>query len=231
MLIKKSDDVKSSEITSESTYLNRRNFIRGAALIATTTATGWLYRTLNRAGLERPAETGAAKPQEIARYATPNGEAANTFEEIANYNNFYEFSTNKQAVAVKARNFVTRPWTVDVTGLVGKPKTFDLDDLLKLAPQEDRIYRLRCVEAWSMVIPWLGFPLAKLLAAVEPLSTAKYVQFQTLFDPDRMPNQRGEVLPWPYFEGLRMDEAMHPLTILSSGLYGKPLPAQNGAPL
>ncbi len=231
MLIKKPDDIKSSEITSESAYLNRRNFIRGAALVATTTATGLLYRTLNRPGLEKTSTTDAAKSQEIARFTTPNGEAANTFEEIANYNNFYEFSTSKQAVAVKARNFVTRPWTVDVTGLVQKPKTFDLDDLLKLAPQEDRVYRFRCVEAWSMVIPWLGFPLSKLLAAVAPLSTAKYVQFQTLFDPDRMPNQRSDVLPWPYFEGLRLDEAMHPLTILASGLYGKTLPPQNGAPL
>jgi sulfoxide reductase catalytic subunit YedY len=227
MLIKKPDDIKSSEITSERLYVNRRVFLRGAALLGTATATGWLYRTLNRPGLQAPPNVAAT----AATYATPAGEAANSFEEIANYNNFYEFSTSKQAVALRAKNFVTRPWTVEVTGRVNKPKTFDLDELLALSPQEDRVYRFRCVEAWSMVIPWLGFPLAKLLAAVEPLSEAKYVQFQTLFDPDRLPNQNSDVLPWPYFEGLRLDEAMHPLTILASGLYGKPLPPQNGAPL
>jgi sulfoxide reductase catalytic subunit YedY len=231
MLIKKPDDIKSSEITSEHLYLNRRNFIRGAAIFGTATATGLLYRKLNTPSLEKPAIADAANAVVTAGYATPTGEKANSLEDIANYNNFYEFSTSKNGVAPKAKNFVTRPWTVEVGGLVNKPRTFDLDDLLKLAPQEDRVYRFRCVEAWSMVIPWLGFPLAKLLDAVEPLSTAKFVQFQTLFDPDRMPNQKSDVLPWPYFEGLRLDEAMHPLTLLASGLYGKALLPQNGAPL
>jgi methionine sulfoxide reductase catalytic subunit len=228
MLIKKTDDIPSSEITSENLYLNRRNFLRATALAGTSVATGLLYRTLNRPGLVEPRPAPVASN---ARITLPTGEPANTLDEIANYNNFYEFSTNKQAVAGKARNFVTRPWTLEVNGLAAKPKTFDLDQVLALAPQEDRVYRFRCVEAWSMIIPWQGFPLATLLAQVEPLAAAKYVEFQTLFDPERMPNQRGSVLPWPYYEGLRMDEAMHPLTILAGGLYGKPLPAQNGAPL
>ena len=231
MLIKKTDDVKSSEITSESTYQNRRSFIRAAVLATTATATGLLYRKLNPAGGGKPAAGDTAKPQEVIGYVTPNGEKATGFEDITNYNNFYEFSTSKQAVAARAQNFITRPWTIEVGGLVQKPKTFDLDELLKLAPQEDRVYRFRCVEAWSMIIPWLGFPLSKVLDAVEPMSTAKYVEFQTLFDPDRMPNQSRDVLPWPYFEGLRLDEAMHPLTLIASGLYGKPLLPQNGAPL
>lgn len=231
MLIKNSEDIKSSEITGEETYLNRRNFIRGAVLAGTTAATGLLYRQLNTPGRE----TGKASPppESLARggYFTPEGEKANDFDDIANYNNFYEFSTDKEAVAGRAKNFVTRPWTVEVGGLVHKPKTFDLDELLKLAPLEDRVYRFRCVEAWSMVIPWLGFPLAALLKQVEPMGDAKYVKFLTLVDPKQMPNQRRDVLPWPYVEGLRLDEAMHPLTLLAAGLYGKMLPPQNGAPL
>ncbi len=230
MLIKKPDDIKSSEITDENLYLNRRNFIRGAVLAATTTATGLLYRKLATPNREKP----TVDPAEInakGGYFTPNGEAANDFEDITNYNNFYEFSTGKEAVAVKAKKFVTRPWTIEVGGLAHKPKTFALDDILKIAPLEDRVYRLRCVEAWSMVIPWLGLPLAKLLDQVQPKSEAKFVKFFTLFDPKRMPNQTGDVLPWPYVEGLRLDEATHPLTILAAGLYGKMLPPQNGAPL
>ncbi|MFN0086200.1 MAG: protein-methionine-sulfoxide reductase catalytic subunit MsrP [Blastocatellia bacterium] len=231
MLIKKPDDIPSSEITSESTWFNRRNFIRGAVLAATTTATGLLYRGLNPPGMRKPAADAAAGGSGLPRYVTESGEAATDFEDISTYNNFYEFSTSKQGVAPRAKDFVTRPWTIEVSGLVQKPRTFDLDDLLKIAPQEDRVYRFRCVEAWSMVIPWLGFPLGKLLEAVQPLSTANYVAFTTLFDPSRMPNQLDDVLPWPYVEGLRLDEAMHPLTLLAGGLYGKPLLPQNGAPL
>ncbi len=230
MLIKNSDDIKSSEITDEQNYWNRRNFIRGAILAGTVTATGLLYRALNTPGREAR-KLDPAELQARGGYLTPEGEAANDFEDITNYNNFYEFSTDKQSVARRARNFVTRPWTVEVGGLVHKPKTFDLDEILKLAPLEDRVYRFRCVEAWSMVIPWLGFPLAELLKQVEPMADAGYVKFFTLFDPERMPNQTRDVLPWPYIEGLRMDEAMHPLTLLASGLYGKNLPPQNGAPL
>lgn len=230
MLIKNSDDIKSSEITSEQNYWNRRNFIRGAVLAATTTATGLLYRKLNTPGREA---NKVAPPELLAKgaYLTPEGEKANEFEDITNYNNFYEFSTDKEAVARRAKNFVTRPWTVEVGGLVNKPKTFDLDDLLKISPLEDRVYRFRCVEAWSMIIPWLGFPLAALLKQVEPMGDAQFVKFVTLVDPERMPNQTRDVLPWPYVEGLRLDEAMHPLTLLASGLYGKMLPPQNGAPL
>ncbi|MDQ3009847.1 MAG: protein-methionine-sulfoxide reductase catalytic subunit MsrP [Acidobacteriota bacterium] len=230
MLIKKSDDINSSEITSEENYWNRRNFIRGAVLAGTTVATGLLYRQLNTLGREAKKADPALLPTKSG-YVTPEGEAATEFADITNYNNFYEFSTDKQAVARRAENFVTRPWTVEVGGLVHKPKTFDLDDLLKLAPLEDRVYRHRCVEAWSMVVPWLGFSLSKLLEQVEPMGDAKFVKFITLVDPQRMPNQRDDVLPWPYVEGLRLDEAMHPLTTLAAGLYGKMLPAQNGAPL
>ena len=158
-------------------------------------------------------------------------ETQTSFEDITNYNNFYEFSTEKRAVASEARDFLTRPWTVSVGGLVNKPKTFDLDDLLKLAPQEERIYRHRCVEGWSMVIPWVGFPLAALLKQVDPLSSARYVAFQTLLDPKRLPNQNTGVLVWPYVEGLRQDEAMNPLAILATGLYGQTMPPQDGAPI
>ncbi len=230
MLIKNSEEIKSSEITDEKTYWNRRNFIRGGILAATTTATGLLYRTLNTSGREARKPDLAAL-QTKGGYFTPEGQPANAFKDITNYNNFYEFSTSKEDVARRAQNFVTRPWTVEVGGMVHKPKTFDLDELLKLAPLEDRVYRFRCVEAWSMVIPWMGFPLAELLKQVEPMGEAGFVKFITLFDPERMPNQSRDVLPWPYVEGLRLDEAMHPLTLLASGLYGKTLPPQNGAPL
>ncbi|MCW5970764.1 MAG: protein-methionine-sulfoxide reductase catalytic subunit MsrP [Blastocatellales bacterium] len=237
MLIKKSDDIPGSEITDEKLYNNRRKFLRGAMLAGSVGATAWLYRTLNRPGDTKPQSAendpaGEIAAGEIAEgYRTPEGEPANTFEEIANYNNFYEFSTSKQAVAVRAKNFITRPWTVEVSGLVHKPKTFDIDDLLKLAPLEERVYRFRCVEAWSMVIPWMGFPLRALIDAVEPLGEARYVKFITLYDPKRMPNQTTSVLPWPYIEGLRLDEARHPLTLLATGLYGRDLPPQNGAPV
>lgn len=230
MLIKNSEDIKSSEITDEQTYLTRRNFIRGTVLAATTTATGLLYRKLNTPGREAN-KAAQVEIQAKGRYVTPEGEAATDFADIINYNNFYEFSTDKQAVARRAKNFVARPWTVEVGGLVHKPKTFDLEDLLKLAPLEDRVYRHRCVEAWSMVIPWLGFSLSNLLNQVEPMGEAKFVKFITLFAPERMPNQTRDVLPWPYVEGVRLDEAMHPLTTLAAGVYGKMLLPQNGAPL
>jgi sulfoxide reductase catalytic subunit YedY len=216
MLIKKPDDVKEGEITPQAIYLSRRNLLRGAVLAGSVAATGLLYRTLN--------------PRSAVR-AGPMRPGVNSFQDITHYNNFYEFSTDKYEVADEAAGFVTRPWTVEVGGLVGKPKTFDLDDLLKLSPPQERVYRLRCVEGWSMIVPWLGFPLKDLLEAVEPTGSAKYVAFQTLFDPKRMPNQRTNVLAWPYVEGLRIDEAMHPLTLMVTGLYGEALPPQNGAPL
>jgi methionine sulfoxide reductase catalytic subunit len=235
MLIKKPDEIKSSEITDKKIYLDRRFFMRGAALAATTAATGLLYRKLNPAPAEKPkgeklvtVEKSAADDRVREGFAV--NEKLTSIEDITNYNNFYEFSTNKQSVASESRGFVTRPWAVAVGGLVNKPTTFDLDELLKF-PQEERIYRLRCVEGWSMVIPWIGFPLAKLLEKVEPTSEAKYVAFQTLYDPKRMPNQTTGVLDWPYVEGLRVDEAMHPLSILATGLYGETLPPQDGAPV
>lgn len=227
--------IKSSEITDKQIYLNRRLFMRGAALAGTVTATGLLYRKLNPPPVETP------KGERIASFATQASEEGVTkgystkeeltpFDDITNYNNFYEFSTNKTSVAPEAKGFVTKPWSVAVSGLVNKPKTFDLEELLKFQ-LEERIYRLRCVEGWSMVIPWIGFPLSKLLEKVEPTAQARYVAFQTLLDPQRMPNQRTGVLDWPYVEGLRLDEAMHPLTILATGLYGEMLPPQNGAPV
>lgn len=230
MLIKKPEDIKSSEITDEGFYLNRRTFLRAGILAATTVGTGFLYRSLTSTS-RQPLTSGDLSNINPESPGLMGGESLTAYEDITNYNNFYEFSTSKQAVARKAQNFITRPWTVSVEGHVNKPKTYDLDDLLKLLPVEERIYRLRCVEGWSMVIPWLGFPLARLISQVEPTSQAKYVHFVTLYDTDQMPNQSTRVLDWPYVEGLRLDEAMHPLTILSTGLYGKQLPAQNGAPL
>ena len=236
MLIKKSADIKSNEITDQKVYLNRRLFMRGAVLAGSVTATGLLYRKLNPPPAiveERPKIAGLVKPptDEAIQGGFKVNEPLTSFEDITNYNNFYEFSTEKRSVAEEARGFVTRPWAVEVGGLAGKPKVFDLDDLLKLATQEERIYRHRCVEGWSMVIPWAGFPLAALLKQVEPLSSARYAAFQTLLDPKRMPNQNTGVLDWPYVEGLRLDEAMNPLAILASGMYGQTMPPQDGAPI
>jgi sulfoxide reductase catalytic subunit YedY len=159
------------------------------------------------------------------------GDPLNSYEDITSFNNFYEFTTNKSSVADLAKDFKTSPWTVEVGGLVNQPMTFDLDDIQKMFPQEERIYRLRCVEGWSMVIPWVGFPLASLLGEVEPLSDAKYVRFETLYDPEQMPGQKDLPYPWPYIEGLRLDEAMNGLTILATGIYGTDLPPQSGAPV
>lgn len=209
--------------------------MRAAVLAGTATASTLLYRRLNpppaepvnREKLDAPAE--ASKTE-----ALKNGYAVDDqltpIEAITTYNNFYEFDTSKGGVASAAKGFVTKPWQVSVGGLVNKPRIFDLDELLKF-PLEQRIYRLRCVEGWSMVIPWIGFPLSKLLEKVEPTSQARYVAFQTLLDPQRLPNQRTGILDWPYVEGLRLDEAMHPLTIMATGLYDEVLPPQDGAPI
>lgn len=232
--------VPSSEITPKSVYLDRRKFMRVGLIAASAVATGFAYRQLNQAGggavstpklaglVAAPSSTGATS-RSTAGFSTD--EAMTPIESVTNYNNFYEFSTDKEAVAREAKGFIARPWTVEVGGMVGKPKTFDLDEILKLSAPEERVYRMRCVEGWSMVIPWAGFSLSVLLNAVEPKSDVKYVAFETLKDPSRFPGQKGDVLDWPYVEGLRMDEAMHPLTLLASGLYGQELPAQNGAPL
>ena len=229
MTMKKSD-IKSSEITDESTYLNRRQFMRAGLIAGSTLATGAAYRYFNPP--PRP-ETVTAPIDNVVKPAnqiSSDVDKPNSFQEITNYNNYYEFSTSKTAVAQKAENFVTRPWTVEIGGMVQKPKTFDLDELLKFE-QEERIYRFRCVEGWSMVIPWIGFPLKKLLDRVEPHSGAKFVAFETYYDPKQMPSAIYAGIDLPYVEGLRIDEAMHPLTILATGLYGKQLPNQNGAPI
>jgi len=236
MLIKKPDAIRSSEITDEKTYLNRRNFMRAAGLAASTVATGALYRTLLAPSPETPEAAGEAAAREIiARNAAANGgEALTPYADVTSYNNFYEFGTDKYSPARRAREFprASEPWTISVEGLVQQPKTFGVDELIRLAGgTEDRIYRLRCVEGWSMVIPWVGIPLAKVLSQVEPLGDAGYVAFESLADPKQMPNLRGAGLDFPYVEGLRLDEALHPLTLLATGLYGKPLPGQNGAPL
>lgn len=231
------DQIPTSEITPPLLYFNRRNLVRGAVVAASAATTGLLYRRLNGRSTttveEAPLQglAAAPAPADAANSGFRVDEPMTPLASITHYNNFYEFSTDKDGVADRAAGFDTKGWRVSVDGLVGKPKVFDLDDLLKISPPEERVYRMRCVEAWSMVIPWAGFPLSKLLARVEPLGDAKYVAFQTLLDPKRMPGQKTGVLDWPYVEGLRLDEAMHPLAILASGLYGRQLPPQDGAPV
>jgi sulfoxide reductase catalytic subunit YedY len=222
--------IPAREITPEKVYLDRRAWLKWAGAAASLVATGVAYRRFNRSG------GIAVTTDPIANYlpAPPefSAEDAKTpLDRVVNYNNFYEFTTDKEMVSAKAAGFVSKPWEVTVDGHCRKPGKFDLDDLLKIAPLEERIYRMRCVEAWSMVIPWVGLPLAKLIDRFEPTTDAKYLAFQTLHDPIRMPGQAKAVLEWPYVEGLRLDEARHPLTILAVGLYGRMLPPQNGAPL
>lgn len=224
--IYKSIPIKSSEITPRDLFLNRRQFLKSIGIVGASAL--WLTACAANPGLEegtnQPIQTDAnQKSDEL-------GDPANSFDQISGYNNYYEFTTNKEGVARLAENFPTSPWQVEVGGLVNKPKTYGLEDLLKFA-QEERIYRLRCVEGWSMVIPWNGFRLSDLLKQVEPLSGAKYVKFTTILNPEEMPGQRNQSYPWPYTEGLRLDEAMHDLTILATGLYGELMPAQNGAPV
>ena len=220
----KSVPVRSSEITPKDTYLSRRDFIKAAGLIAGSAALA--------ACAPNASESADAPDVPVnSAYVDELGNPANTFEEITNYNNYYEYSLNKEAVAPLSENFTTSPWTVEVYGLVNKPATFGIEDLLKLFPQEERIYRLRCVEGWSMVIPWQGFALASLLNAVEPTSDAKYVRFETVYRPEEMKGQGSAAFPWPYNEGLTVAEAMNDLAILATGLYGEAMPNQNGAPI
>jgi sulfoxide reductase catalytic subunit YedY len=217
MLIRRSSDIPSSEITSESLYYSRRSFLGRLTGVVATTAIGG---TLAAACDADAKESGAPKDE------------PNSFEDISSYNNYYEFGTGKDDPKANApKLLLPRPWTVKIDGLVAKPGDYHLEDILRTAKLEDRVYRHRCVEAWSMVIPWRGFPLRDLINRVQPRPTAKFVQFTTLADPRQMPGVRREVLEWPYIEGLRMDEAMHPLTLMVTGLYGKELPTQNGAPL
>ena len=214
-----------SEITPEAVYRSRREFLGGVAgAAAAAVAPGALAQQVMSVTLVEQ-----LRYQRNARYST--SEKANSFAEVTGYNNFYEFGTGKEDPAENAGRLRTRPWSVVIDGECEKPGRLALEDLLKPHPLEERIYRLRCVEAWSMVIPWIGFPLAGLIQRFQPTSRAKFVEFTTLLDPKQMPGQRYDVLDWPYVEGLRMDEAMHPLAILAVGLYGKVLPNQNGAPL
>lgn len=218
-----------SEITPEQLYLSRRKFLAGAAAVAAGAVLAGCG--LGESKAPAPGVT-AGTPGSVAARADELGDPLTTYADVTTYNNFYEFTMDKNGVASLARDFKTAPWTLDVGGLVSRPRTFTIEELSGLLPDEERIYRLRCVEAWSMVIPWLGFPLRKLLEMVEPKPEAKYVRFEALLDPEQMPGQRDPTgFPWPYAEGLRLDEAKHDLTLLSTGLYGKRLLPQNGAPL
>jgi len=222
----KSVPIKPSEITSYSQYLSRRDFLKAAGIM---TGTALLAACA-------PKISGTAVPEPKAPVVPSGltdelGDPANSYEAVTNYNNFYEFTTDKEGVARLTPKFDPSPWTVEVYGLVNKPAMFDMEDLLSRFTQEERIYRLRCVEAWSMVIPWTGFTLASLLKEVEPTSDAKYVRFESVYRPEEMPGQKSPFYPWPYQEGLRLDEAMNDLTLLATGLYGQPLPNPNGAPI
>ncbi|QSB02442.1 protein-methionine-sulfoxide reductase catalytic subunit MsrP [Methylomonas sp. EFPC1] len=210
--------IPSSEITPQALFQARRKFMQtagGAALAAVWPQTLWAMDNLGELGKSKYSVTDELTPR----------------RDVTEYNNFYEFGTSKDQPAINAGSLQTRPWTITVEGEVKKPKVFDIDELLKMAALEERVYRLRCVEAWSMVVPWLGYSLAELLKRVEPTGNAKFVEFVSLHDPAQMPGQKSAVLDWPYREGLRMDEAMHPLTLLTFGLYGEVLPKQNGAPV
>jgi len=223
-------DLPAREVTPPSLFLRRREFLRGAAALSLVAA-GCLRSEEGDATSKPPAHEALAN----VKSATPGPfraeDAQTPFEGATRYNNFYEFGTDKEDPAANAGSLRPRPWSVAIEGEVARPGLAPLETLLAPHPLEERIYRLRCVEAWSMVIPWVGIPLGALLARLEPTSRAKYVVFETLLDPEQMPGQRREILPWPYREGLRMDEAMHPLTILAVGMYGRVLPHQNGAPL
>lgn len=216
----KSIDIPSSEITPPEVYRERRRFMQGMTALAAVPLMG--ATTEAQAGVKLPGVRAS-------QYKLSEDKTA--YKDITTYNNFYEFGTGKGDPAERAGGFKTRPWTVSIEGEVKNPKTYDIDSLLKLAPLEERVYRMRCVEGWSMVIPWVGFSLAEIIKRAEPTGNAKYVEFVTLQDPNQFPGQRSRVLNWPYLEGLRLDEAMNPLTLLAVGLYGEALPNQNGAPV
>lgn len=226
MLIKKPSDIPSSEITPRDLYFNRRQFLAGAAMAGAAVAAG-----VGFSELASPLAHAQTKIDGIQKSPFSTTEKVTPFKDVSHYNNYYEFSTDKYEVAGLAQNFKPRPWQVTIDGLVKKKQVFDVDAVIKMAAPEERIYRHRCVEGWSIVVPWVGFPLSELIKRAEPLGKAKFVEFTTLLDMTRMPGQRAAVLRWPYNEGLRMDEAMHPLTLLSFGMYGEQLPNQNGAPL
>lgn len=221
-------EIPSSEITARAVYDSRRAFLKTAAGIGAIAGAVYL------GGTNLKALAAQNRLPKIGPYkSTPFGadEKLTPYEDVTGYNNFYEFGTDKGDPAIHAKSLITRPWTINIEGEVKRARTLGIDDILKLAPLEERIYRMRCVEGWSMVIPWVGFPLEKLVKWAEPTGNAKYIEFVTLHDPKMMPGQRIKVLDWPYVEGLRMDEAMNPLTLMALGLYGEILPNQNGAPV
>ena len=235
MLIKKKSglEIPSSEITPKSVYLSRRNFMKGAAISSAVAAGGLLVGCApGEADGGETAVTSVTgnEATDLSNATDELGNKLNTYEQITTHNNYYEFATTKEGPAKLSKDFPTSPWQIEVGGMVNKPKTFTMEELLQF-DQEERIYRLRCVEAWSMVIPWAGFPLSKILNEVEPTSDAKYVRFETVYDPDNMPGQKSPLFPWPYVEGVRIDEAMHDLTLMATGIYGEKLLPQNGAPI
>jgi sulfoxide reductase catalytic subunit YedY len=228
MLIKKADDIRSSEITPKDLYLNRRKFLAGAAMAGAAAATGLgLKELLSPSRLAYAGEKIAG----IQKSPLSTTEKITPYNDVTHYNNYYEFSTEKEEPADLAKNFKTRPWTVTIDGDVAKKQKLDVDAIMKFASPEERIYRHRCVEGWSIVVPWVGFSLSELIKRAQPLGKAKYVEFTTLYDPGQYPGQSRRVLDWPYVEGLRLDEAMHPLALLCFGMYGEVLPNQDGAPL
>jgi methionine sulfoxide reductase catalytic subunit len=221
--------IHSSEITPESVYFSRRKFLKAMGLLGAGAVT---LAACGTQGGSSSGDTAVPGTPPVAGAATDElGSALTPFDAITHYNNYYEFTINKEGVASLAKDLPTSPWSVQVGGLVSNPKTYAMEDLLKRFTQEERIYRLRCVEAWSMVIPWTGFRLADLLKEVQPTSAAKYVRFEALYAPDKFPGQNDSYYAWPYVEGLRLDEAMNDLAILATGLYGQPLPPQDGAPI
>jgi len=228
MLIKKAADVRWSEITPQSLYLNRRTFLAGMAIAGAAAATGVGLREIVSPST---AALAGSKINGIQKSPFSTTEAITPYKDVTNYNNYYEFSTEKDGPAKLATNFRTRPWKVKIDGQVEKKQELEVDAILKMAAPEERIYRHRCVEGWSIVVPWVGFSLSELIKQVNPTSKAKFVEFTTIYDPGQMPGQQRQVLVWPYVEGLRMDEAMNPLTLLCFGMYGEDLPNQDGAPI
>jgi methionine sulfoxide reductase catalytic subunit len=231
MLIRRPSDIPSSEITPEQVYLDRRRFLKRAAAGAIVAATPGLLAAACQPSGEGSAADAPGADDLSVRMGDDLRDELTPWGDVTGYNNFYEFGRDKEDPVRNSGSFQTRPWTVEVGGHCNNPGTWDLEDFLRPHELEDRIYRLRCVEAWSMVVPWRGFPLSSLLNRAEPTSNAKYVAFTTVFRPEEMPGQRQPILEWPYREGLRMDEAMHPLTLMTTGVYGRDLPTQNGAPL
>lgn len=228
MLIRKASDIRPSEITDEKDYIDRRGFLGRAGGMGLAALAGSSLLGASLAGCD--ASSARADSMDASGDA-PLDDELTPYDDVTGYNNFYEFGTDKSDPAANAKSFHTEPWTLEVAGLVDKPAKYHLEDFLAPYQLEERLYRHRCVEGWSMVIPWLGFPMAKVIETVKPRASAKYIQLTTLLDPKQMPGQRRPILNWPYTEALRLDEAMNPLAIFAVGLYGKELPNQNGAPL